>query len=158
MQLIDLLEYKVVKGKDFNVFQNPSAIELEQLVQNSYVMQNLTDFDFEHGDMDYDQLPNISLGHIHGLDYPLRGFVVGQDIYLVDSYHADHDTLSQFLMQTGIIGPPWELKSDDTRGIPFSIDRILGEKYVISTSPAYVSHIQELFAIKRLKLLVKGWS
>lgn len=154
MQLIDLLEYKLIKGR-FNVFQNPSANELHQLLQNSYVMKNFGDIDLD--DEEFHDIIGMSSGNIHGLDYPLRGAVVGNDVYFVDSFDADHDGLTQFLMQNGIIGPPWELKDDSTRGIPLTVDRIENNQYTISTPDLYIDHIKEIFSIKRLKLPIIGY-
>ncbi len=155
MQLIDLLEYKLVKGKDFNVIQNPSANELHELLQNSYVMQNFAHIDPD--DIDFHKKINKPMGNIHGIDYPLRGYVVGDNVYFVDSFEADHDELTHFLTQAGIIGPPWELKDDKTRGIPLTVDRIKNNQYAITTPPAYVDHIKEIFSIKRLKLPITGY-
>ena len=159
---INLTEYKLIKT-NYNIWQNPSSSEIEDIIENSYTMQNYGEeenFDNfgDDGSRDGDSDEEDSVGFIHGLEYPLRGVALGDNIYIVDSYYADHPTLLNDLENLGIqddykfdFTVERENKYDDWSGE--FIDTI----WYIKVSQKHVPVAKEMFTIKRLKLTVTNY-
>ena len=94
-------------------------------------------------------------GNIHSLDYPLRGVVINDTVYIVDSYDADHEDLNRTLRDQGI-------ESKDS--IQISIEKQTGsprkdlEDYMIGVAAYKVDALEKIPAITRMKMPIDVWN
>ena len=141
MKITELFEYRLFKSDEgFNIYKNPSSKDVRTILQNSHILNLQTDEPYG--------------SNIHGSAYPLRGIVVDNDVYIIDSYDADHDTLTKALYNQGVEG--------DKR-IPIIIARNLKtpqddlENYMIGAPSKDINDLKNIPAIIRMKMLVKRW-
>ncbi|KKL97829.1 hypothetical protein LCGC14_1830530, partial [marine sediment metagenome] len=126
-----------------------------------------------HGDVAGIALPDIDLdapvdkldtmddkyihygGNIHGLDYPLRGVVIDGNVYIVDSYDADHTDLNRVLRDQGL---------ESIRGIPITIEKQTTtprsdlEDYAIGALYSRVSTLKKIPTVTRMKMPIGKWN
>lgn len=158
MKLHDLFEYQLFKtDAGFKIYKNPSAKDIRLLLKNSYILGQLgLDLNTKlqsMGDMDDEYIP--SDGSIHGLDYPLRGIVVDGNVYIVDSYDADHTDLINAIRNQGIdllgtIHIAIEKQSTAPRGDL--------EDYKVGASQKYVDTLKGIPAVTRMKMPIGEWN
>jgi len=160
MKLSELFEYQLFKNDaGFKIYRNPSASDIRLLLRNSYVLSKLdidltTPLDQLHGIDDDDEYHG---GNIHGLDYPLRGIVAPEDgdVYIVDSFDAEHIDLGRTLLNQGV---------DLTYSIHIAIEKQTTaprgdlEDYMIGVQKAKVNALKDIPAIQRMKMPVGEWN
>jgi len=96
-------------------------------------------------------------GDIHGLDYPLRGIVAvaDGDVYIVDSFDAEHTDLGRTLLNQGV---------DLTYSIHIAIEKQTTaprgdlEDYMIGVQPAKINALKATPAIQRMKMPIGEWN
>lgn len=158
MRAHELFEYKLFKhDAGFKIYMNPSASDIRTLLKNSYVLSKIPDLDLttpidKLNGFDDDEYHG---GNIHGVDYPLRGLVVDNIVYIIDSYDADHTDLLNALRNQGInllgtIHIAIEKQSTAPRGNL--------EDYMIGTSQKYVDTLKRIPAVLRMKMPVGEWN
>jgi len=159
MKLSELFEYQLFKhAEGFKIYINPSASDIRTLLKNSYVLSKLnidltTPLDQLQG-IDDDEYHG---GDIHGLDYPLRGIVAPADgdVYIVDSFDAEHIDLGRALLNQGV---------DLTYSIHIAIEKQTTaprgdlEDYMIGSQQAKVNALKGIPAIQRMKMPVGEWN
>lgn len=159
MKLSELFEYQLLKSDaGYKIYINPSARDIRLLLKNSYVLSQLPDVDIEHEIDTLDTMDDEYVHHggqIHGLDYPLRGVVIDQTVYIVDSYDADHDDLRRTLRNQGL---------DVDESIAIAIEKQSTtprndlEDYGITGPQAYVSTLKSMQTVTRMRMPVVTWN
>ena len=158
MRLNELFEYRLFKNNaGFKIYVNPSAGDIRAILRNSYILSKLQDIDT--GDpIALDSMEDEYVhygGNIHSLDYPLRGVVINDTVYIVDSYDADHEDLNRTLRDQGI-------ESKDS--IQISIEKQTGsprkdlEDYMIGVAAYKVDALEKIPAITRMKMPIDVWN
>jgi len=158
MKLSELFEYRLFKNDaGFKIYMNPSAGDIRAILKNSYVLSKLPNLDL---DTPLDQLQGFDDdeyhgGNIHGLDYPLRGIVADGDVYIVDSFDAEHNDLGLELRSQGVdventIHIAIEKQTTSPRGDL--------EDYMIGTQQAKVNALKSIPAITRMKMPIGEWN
>jgi len=149
MKLTELLEYKLFKNDSgYKIYMNPSANDIRHLLKNSYLL-NLPD----ESDSEISFLKRYGR-NIHGLNFPLRGVVIDDNVYIVDSYDADHNDLANTLHRQGI---------ESDRRILIVIERHPKaspddlENYVIGALLPDINDLKNMATIIRMKLPIKKW-
>ena len=158
MKLSELFEYKLFKNDaGFKIYMNPSAVDIRAILKNSYVLSKL-DIDLT---TPLDQLQGVEDeyeyygGDIHGLDYPLRGIVADGDVYIVDSFDAEHNDLGLALRNQGV---------DVEKTIHIAIEKRTTaprgdlEDYIIGTQQARVNALKSMPMVTRMKMPIGGWN
>lgn len=158
MKLHELFEYQLFKtDAGFKIYRNPSANDIRLLLKNSYILSKL-DIDLTSDIDDLDTMDDEYIhygGQIHGLDYPLRGVVIDNTVYIVDSYDADHDELRRTLRNQGL---------DVDESIAIAIEKQSTtprndlEDYGITGPQAYVSTLKNIQTVTRMRMPIVGWN
>ena len=160
MRAYELLEARLFKHDEgFNIYMNPSASDIRSLLKNSYILSKLPNLDLttpvdKLSGYDDDEYHG---GNIHGLDYPLRGIVAvaDGDVYIVDSFDADHTDLGRVL-QNQMVNLTYSIHI----GIEKQTTAPRGdiEDYMIGAQPAKLNALRAIPAIQRMKMHVGEWN
>lgn len=158
MKLIELFEYQLFKSDaGFKIYRNPSAKDIRLLLQNSYILSQL-DLDLSSELQSMDDMDDEYVhhgGNIHGLDYPLRGIVTDGAVYIVDSFDADHESLSHALRNQGI-----DMEEQITIAIEKATLAPRGdlEDYKIGAAQFAINTLKTIPAVQRLNMPVSKWN
>ncbi len=161
MKLIELFEYRLFKhDAGFKIYMNPSAGDIRTLLKNSYILSKLPNLDLNAPIEKLDDFDDDYVhygGSIHNLDYPLRGVVADGNVYVVDSYDAEHEELADALQSQGI-------GTDHENLIPLSFEKQTAaprgdlEDYKIGAPQLKVGDLKSIPAIQRMKMPVGEWN
>jgi len=159
MKLGELFEYKLFKNDaGFKIYMNPSAGDIRAILRNSYILTKVPDIDLDAPVDKLDTMDDKYIhygGNIHGLDYPLRGVVIDGNVYIVDSYDADHTDLNRVLRDQGL---------ESIRGIPITIEKQTTtprsdlEDYAIGALYSRVSTLKKIPTVTRMKMPIGKWN
>lgn len=160
MKLHELFEYQLFKtDAGFKIYRNPSASDMRLLLKNSYILSKLNiDLTSDIDDLDTMDDEYIHYGgDIHGLDYPLRGIVAiaDGDVYIVDSYDAEHNDLGLALRDQGV---------DVADTIHIAIEKQTTaprgdlEDYMIGAQQAKVNTLKSMPMVTRMKMPIGVWN
>ena len=86
---------KVSTDTGYKIYQNPSRRDIRHIFENSFVVQQMAGMN-DQEKSDYIQDDEVEYDgeetcNVHGVEYPLRGWVVNGTAYVVDSFDVDHD-------------------------------------------------------------------
>lgn len=158
MRAKELYEFKLVKhgGGNFRIWKNPSASDIRAIIKNTWIANNVPEFDPE-----VDDEADFLRGHIHGLDYPLRGVVIDNNVYIVDSYYANHDTLVDALetwVEEGIPTVNWLFLVIQKQKEVISSTRDDPKDYKIGMGRHDLSKAINIPALTRMNLPIEAWN
>lgn len=161
MRIYELFEYQLFKNDDgLKIYKNPSAKDIRLILKNSYILTQVPDLDVDASIEQLDAMDDEYIhygGNIHNLDYPLRGAVLGANIYIVDSFDADHDDLARILRSQG-----YDL--EDEQLIPLAIEKQSTaprsdlEDYMIGAPQKYVNDLKKMPVVTRMKMPIGIWN
>jgi len=170
MRAHELFEFKLIKHDEgFKIWQNPTANDIRAIIKNTWVATNVPPFEPDE-DAPFNDEDEYLRGSVHGLDYPLRGLITDNTVYIVDSYYADHDTLSSILYKQGITQDSFDYTPGRTSQdlIPLVIEKheegsLSGvrddpDDYMIGVPPKYVDIVKTISTVTMMNLPIEAWN
>ena len=163
MKLGELFEYKLFKNDaGFKIYMNPSAGDIRAILRSSYILTKVPDIDLDTPIDKLDDFDDEYIHHggaIHGLDYPLRGTVIDDTVYIVDSYDVDHEDLYKTLRDQGV-----DTDTARVQAIPIVIEKQSTaprgdlEDYMIGAAGTQLNTLKKIPTVTRMKMPIGVWN